>query len=402
MRRALLLPLLIPVATGLACSPDESTGPGGPAASPPAEQAVMAIQAAVVGIATVDDPGDVGTSTSLVSTAGGVQHITYRDDSNQRLKYAICQADCTMALNWNQAVIDQSANVGLSSSLKVRSGVRHVVYLDATNQRLKYATCSAGCLSEGNWSKGAIERGLAKGYSSLTLDTDGRRYVSYVALTGAVKYATCAAACTSSGNWQTVTIDPDAVGQVTSIAVGADGRRHISYGSDGDLKYATCAVSCTNAANWQTLKIDEEVNSGQFNAIAVGADGVRHISYYDGSNQDLRYARCSANCTNSAGWNRVTVDRGTGRLGSNVGLSTSLAVGGNGRVHVSYYDATAGNLKYATCAVGCLQTSSWQRQALDTDGDVGSYTSLALAGGTVHISYHHRTLGDLKYLELTP
>jgi hypothetical protein len=365
-------------------------------------RAIVATQAAVVGIATVDDPGDVGTYTSLVSTAGGVQHITYRDESNQRLKYAICQSDCTEALNWSQAVIDQSANVGFFSSLKVRSGVRHVVYLDATNHRLKYAACSSGCLSEGNWSKGVIERGLAKGFSSLALDTDGRRHVSYVALTGAVKYATCPAACTSSGNWQTVTIDPDAVGQVTSIAVGADGRRHISYGSDGDLKYATCAVSCTNAANWQTLKIDEEVTSGQFNAFAVDADGVRHISYYDGSNQDLRYARCPANCANSAGWARVTVDRGTGRLGSTVGQYTSLAVGGNGRVHLSYYDQTAGNLKYATCASGCLQTSSWQLQAVDTDGNVGMYTSLALAGGTVHVSYQHRSLSDLKYLELTP
>jgi hypothetical protein len=76
-------------------------------------------------------------------------------------------------------------------------------------------------------------------------------------------------------------------------------------------------------------------------------------------------------------------------------------VSGNGKVHVSYYDVTAGNLKYASCAAGCLQTTSWQRQAVDLDGDVGSYTSLALAGGTVHVSYHHRTLGDLKYVELT-
>jgi hypothetical protein len=53
--------------------------------------------------------------------------------------------------------------------------------------------------------------------------------------------------------------------------------------------------------------------------LLIPVDEVRHVSYYDGSNEDLRYARCAANCTNSAGWSRVTVDRGTGRLGSNVG-----------------------------------------------------------------------------------
>jgi hypothetical protein len=358
----------------------------------------VSAQVTVLGMATVDDPGLVGSFASLVSTTAGAQHVTYYDRSYHRLKYARCAAACTVAANWSRAVIDQSADVGWYSSLVVRGGIRHVVYLDVTNQRLKYATCSTGCLSESNWQKGPIDRGPALGQSSMFVDGAGRRHVSYVESGGAVRYATCLSACTGAANWQIVTVDPDAVGEGTAITLDPGGRRHISYGSDGDLKYATCNISCTNAANWETLKIDEQTTGGSSSAIAIGPDGSRHVSYYDASNSALRYARCAANCSNSAGWGHVLVDGAS----TSVGTYTSLAVGGDGKVHVSYFDQTNGDLKYASCASGCLTARNWQRQTLDSQGQVGSFSSLKLVAGTLHIAYHDLTLGDLKYLELAP
>ncbi len=56
-----------------------------------------------------------------------------------------------------------------------------------------------------------------------------------------------------------------------------------------------------------------------------------------------------------------------------VGLYSSLALDSSNNPHISYYDYTNGDLKYASGLVqhGVLQT-------VDSVGDVGLYSSLAL------------------------
>ena len=81
-----------------------------------------------------------------------------------------------------------------------------------------------------------------------------------------------------------------------------------------------------------------------------------------------------------------------------VGSSSSIAVGGSGAIHISYYDRTNGDLKYATDATG-----AWVAQTLDSAGVVGWYTSIAIDGaGAIHSSYYDQTNGDLKYITKAP
>lgn len=76
-----------------------------------------------------------------------------------------------------------------------------------------------------------------------------------------------------------------------------------------------------------------------------------------------------------------------------VGIYTSLAVDSNNKVHISYFDNTNANLKYATDATG-----SWVLSTLDSAGDVGQYPSIALdSNNKVHISYYNLSTSDLKY-----
>lgn len=420
MRRAPTLTLLAALGATLgaaaACAPDRPTAPASPAAPPRAEAEVVPLLATLVGRAIVDDPGDVGWHTSLASSLDGTQRVAYYDATNRRLKYAACSSNCTVAANWQRGVIDQSAEVGEYASLKVRSGVRHVVYYDAANSNLKYARCSQDCLVHGNWAKGVIaSEGAAGRSASLAINAEtGRLHVSYMHEVGSgtsiLKYATCLSGCTSTSNWQRSVVDPGDLWPLsyTSIAVGPDGRRHITYGTGSVLKYATCAASCADPANWERVTADASPNVGTHSSLAIDASGVRHVSYYDGNYDDLRYARCASNCANSAGWARTRVDRGEGTSGTDVGRWSSLAVGADGRLHVSYYDQTLGRLKYASCGSSCLQATSWSRQYVDGGctflgcTNVGRYTSLKLGGGRVHISYYRFTGGDLGYAALVP
>ena len=76
-----------------------------------------------------------------------------------------------------------------------------------------------------------------------------------------------------------------------------------------------------------------------------------------------------------------------------VGRNTSIALDGSGKAHISYYDITNNALKYATNASG-----AWVTATVDSAGYVGTYSSIALDGsGKAHISYYDDTNSALKY-----
>ncbi|MGB2340986.1 MAG: putative Ig domain-containing protein, partial [Candidatus Poseidoniaceae archaeon] len=133
------------------------------------------------------------------------------------------------------------------------------------------------------------------------------------------------------------------VGMYASIAIDSDGFKHVSYldATTHDLKYAT-----DKSGVWNMTSVDTPDTTGYYSSIAIDSDGAVHISYYSSSNGgDLKYATCSSGCTNASNWNNVTVDT-TG----NVGWYTSIAIDSNDAVHVSYQDHSNGDLKYATCS----------------------------------------------------
>jgi len=87
-------------------------------------------------------------------------------------------------------------------------------------------------------------------------------------------------------------------------------------------------------------------------------------------------------------WHVRTVDSE-----GDVGWDTSIAVDAGGRPHISYHDYSSATLKYAA-----RDGADWITETADTDFDLGHYSSLALdSGGRPHVSYYDAWNGTLKY-----
>ncbi|MFL2985198.1 MAG: putative Ig domain-containing protein [Candidatus Poseidoniaceae archaeon] len=230
-------------------------------------------------------------------------------------------------------------------------------------------------------------------YSSIAIDSYGYKHISYYdAITLDLKYAT-----DKTGSWVTISVDTTGdAGQYSSIAIDSNDAVHISYydSTHADLKYATCSSGCTITSNWNVVSVDTAVNVGSWNSIAIDSNDAVHISYYDSTYDDLKYATCSSGCTSASNWNDVSVDS---IHAGNVGSWNSIAIDSNDAVHISYRDSTNNNLKYTTCSSGCTIASNWNDVTVDT-GNVGHYTSIAIdSNDAVHISYYDLANKDLKY-----
>jgi hypothetical protein len=414
MRRSLGHPLFPIAALALACGIEEPTAPTRSVPSMETPASVV-----LTSIAVIDVPGDVGTYASLASGADGRQHITYRDATNADLKYATCASSCGSAANWIRGVVDAVGDVGRASSLEVGpDGRKHVTYRDEGNGDLKYATCApaASCSLISSWKKVRVDANNDAGLgSALALGPDGTRHVSYLRRQGplgetmALRYASCTSSCGQAASWSKMTIRESANANgvsasflSTSIAIGPDGRRHITYSDAGgsDLRYATCPSNCGLPASWRSIQIDSSSQRiGYHSSLALGPDGVLHLSYYDLANSDLLYARCAFSCWLPTSWKTVRVDAST--LG--VGSYSSLAVETDGRLHISALQYPDGELYYATCSAGCTAPTSWTRAVLDgATTRVGWYTSLTARNGVVRIAYADGGNQDLKFLTRTP
>jgi hypothetical protein len=130
-------------------------------------------------------------------------------------------------------------------------------------------------------------------------------------------------------------------------------------------------------------------------ALALDSLGNPHISYYDATNGDLKYAFRDS----GGAWNVQKVDYGSA---NDVGKYSSLALDSLGNPHISYYDDTSEDqkdLKYAFRD----SSGSWTVQMLDGGdlNDVGRYSSIAIdKADHPHISYYDNTTSknDLKYI----
>jgi hypothetical protein len=179
------------------------------------------------------------------------------------------------------------------------------------------------------------------------------------------------------------------IGKDSSVALNSNGFAVISYfdDTDFDLKVAVCNDADCSVPTINVVDGPDIV--GAYTSLALNGNGFPVISYYSFTKQELKLAICNdATCNGPATFQTIDSD-------GDVGKHTSLALNSNGFPVISYYDETENDLKVAVCNNATCSTPTIT--PVDTPGEVGKYTTLALTSSDYPIiSYYDETNNDLK------
>ena len=319
----------------------------------------------VAGSWTTTKVGNGGPQTAIVLDSAGKVVLAFPGTSG----LTVARAGLT---GFTSAIVDPTSTAWVSL---VADGTGWAAaYHDVTNLDLRVAGTAQTAYTG---SAIVTQRGTVGLYTSLAIDEAGTPHLAYYdSLATALKYARRA-----EGTWyRTFAANDATVGLFAQLAV-RDGVVHLAWrdSSGQDLEYARLE---NGAFTYST--VDTSIDPGKWIGLAVDAEGLAHISYYDEWSNDLRYAVGSP-----AGWSLATLDSL-----NTVGTYSSITLDAAGKSHVAYRYETGGDLRYANNVSG-----AWTAPLnVETTGDVGSYSSIALDQDE-HVFIAHRSTastGDLR------
>jgi hypothetical protein len=167
----------------------------------------------------------------------------------------------------------------------------------------------------------------------------------------------------------------DSTGADVSIAADSSGIPHVVY-TGSPLNYAV-----RTGSGWDLSNIPEA--SGEDPHVKIDSQDHLHVAYFT-EDGHLGHAEFDGQ-----GWKVEIVDPA-----ADVGRHPSLAIDPWDGLHISYYDGSAADLKYAYD-----DGSGWQTVSLVTEGSTGSFSSIAVdPQGFPSIAYLDSDNGDLRYI----
>ncbi|MCP3098684.1 hypothetical protein LZ198_07315 [Myxococcus sp. K15C18031901] len=174
-----------------------------------------------------------------------------------------------------------------------------------------------------------------------------------------------------------------------SMGLGPDDEPHLCT-LDITSTFNTATLYCYGldaTRRWTRERVDVPGTDFSSPSVAVDGEGRPHVAYYDANQKRLTHAVRSA-----SGWVLETVD-----ASADVGTGASMVLDAQGHPHIAYRDTTNQDLKYARWT-----GTEWSLQRVDSTDDVGGTPALALdAQGRPHISYEDLTRHHLKYARWT-
>jgi len=241
--------------------------------------------------------------------ASGDPMISYYDGTNRDLKFAICDlpastnGNCDQPGDWTKVTVDAAGVVGYEASMAVDANGDPVIsYRDETNDDLKFAMCdrsastNGNCDQTGDWSLETVDgEGNVGRWTAVAVDVNGNAMISYWDSTNeGLKFATAAPAVADAdgdgvadgedncpGVYNPDQLDseqpPDEWGDVCDPHTG--GSSGVS-GPDGSITLSDetgdISFDGTTAEPYQTVTIEED--AGGIGTIEVTTKGKNRVS----------------------------------------------------------------------------------------------------------------------------
>ena len=364
----------------------------------------------------IDRGPDVGQFDSLAADSKGTPHVSYYDYTLGDLKYAVLNSDKG---EWEIQVVDQEGDVGLYTSIAIDSQDNpHIVYYDASNDRLKYSYFNGL-----EWRTTVAFDGHGGLFASLALDGNDVAHIAFISR-GFYKLHYMKWDVLRKGSpiedqeldSGTITGPSGIGGNInggTSIRIRPESQQpiiayyHASFGALQVMRYdpeSPNARTQSPAVGWVLDVVDGGVligegknDVGEHASLFVFGENDYHISYYDKTYEDLKYAHWDGDR-----WTTTLVD-GEGLVGESSSITVACKKRPGKaiecRPYISYFDSSNNDLKVATRS----NDAAWVTFRADLSGMTGTYTSIAqVKRGRVGISYRDLTYSGLKFLLFFP
>jgi len=236
----------------------------------------------------VDDAGDMGYSTRVVTTSDGTPYVLYQNINGLvRLGWWVATSDTTGG--WEHFVVSGSSGphgVGLTVDA---NDLLHIAY-STFSPAVYYGVFATASKS---WAAPpVVVASLSGGVDMALFETTSAQVPGIACRRSFDRSVHFVTRDSLTLEWSTEIVETVLIGNgVPSIAVDSQGRFHAVFdeSAGANLMYATRVGEL-----WTKQYVAVNGSVGSYNAIVVDESDNIHVVYYDASNQDLWYATPTA------------------------------------------------------------------------------------------------------------
>lgn len=335
---------------------------------------------------------DVGIRISMAADSQGFLHVTYFDETANRLKYATNQSG-----SWVTETLDATQggdDIGRYSTIIVdEDDVIHVAFSNDTDNTMHYATGTAG-----SWIITVIDSGATGGtFLYMVQDPDGRLYIahkndtanvprfSHLNLSDEWENGNAEGVSTDSGNQLSTVFNRNGKPAILHIDVTASDlviSELFSFEANGPQYDNEGSIETSGMAATTYGKT----------AIILDKNGNYIVAYYQDTDNELKFAVHNGTGDLSvSNWTFTTVDTGV-----NVGVAVSMILDRNNNPVISYGDVAANDLKFAQ-----FNGTSWVITTYSSTDSLGRYTDIVKdSQGRLSVAFYNLTNTSLEIVHL--